>query len=373
MSYKIPNKVLHLRSSGAFLGAENVVIEIAKNSYDYNITPIIGAINNIHDPRPVFIDAAVANGLEVVRFLYDGFLGLNCSRAIKEYVNQHNVNLLHVHGYKEDFVGLLSRSPVPIVATNHLWKKNNIKLKAYRLFDIMLLHLVDQVVGVSDELVYEMQRFGIRNVMKIPNGVDIERFKVKPKSIRLMDKFCIYRNTVVFGMISSLTPEKNHRVVVNCLAHLHHVNFKLLIVGDGPEKSSLQSLVKERGLQQYVIFTGSQENIPEILSIIDVYLLPSFAEGLPISLLEAMAAGKAVIASRVGEIPNILKHKENGFLINPNDMNALKVWLEYLLKRRDLIPLVGLRARRTVETNYSSNSMARNYCSLYQRILDVPI
>ena len=362
-------KILHLRSSGALLGAENVILEIAKGSPRFGFCSIIGALNNVQDPKPDFINAAAGYGLQTILFQHFRFIDLNCARAIRMYVKNNNIKILHLHGYKEDFFGILSRCNVPIISTNHLWKKTTPKLKVYRLLDILLLHFINQIVGVSDELVHEMQRLGIKNVQKIPNGIDIERFSVQHKSLHLIESLNISSDTIVLGMVSSLTPEKNHQMVIHCLEKLRNPNLKLLIVGDGPQKTALQKIVQEKGLRESVIFMGMQKNIPEILSVIDIYLLPSLTEGLPMSLLEAMASGKAVIASRVGEIPNVVIHGQNGLLFDPKNFHEFLECINFYLQKKHLIYSFSIMAQKTITERFSSNIMVSNYSKLYSKML----
>ena len=362
--------VLHLRSSGGLLGAENVILEIAKNSKNFGYNSIIGAIKDYKDPIPDFLEVAKKKyRLDTLLLENRRILDLNCASALRKYVVQNNIKLLHCHGYKEDYFAVLSRVSIPKIATNHLWKNTTFKLRVYRLIDALFLRLFDRVVGVSDELAQEMKKLGISNVNKIANGVDVERFTIASKSALMLERFNIDPDAIVLGMVSSLTPEKNHKVVLDALANIRDPEVKLLIVGDGPQDAVLRRKATEMNLQQSVIFAGRQENIPEILSIVDIYLLPSIAEGLPISLLEAMACGKAVVASRVGENEKVITHKENGLLVEPGNLSELINCIEFFLKEKTLIREYGIKARRTVESNFSSNVMAGNYCKVYSELL----
>jgi glycosyltransferase involved in cell wall biosynthesis len=363
--------VLHLRSSGALLGAENVILEIAKNSKRFGYNSIVGAIKDCRDPVPDFLEVAKKKyRLQTLLLENRKILDLNCASALRKYIVQNNIKLLHCHGYKEDYFGLLSRVSIPKIATNHLWKNTTFKLRVYGLIDALFLHFFDRVVGVSDELVQKMKKLGINNVYKIANGVDVDRFTIVSKSSLMLDRFNLDPDAIVLGMVSSLTPEKNHKIVFDVLANIRDPKVKLLIVGDGPQDAFLRTKVTEMNLQETVIFAGRQENIQEILSIVDIYLLPSVAEGSPMSLLEAMACGKAVVASRVGGNENVITHKENGLLVEPGNLSDLIHCIEFLLRERSLIREYGIKARRTVENNFSSNVMTGNYCQVYSELLD---
>jgi len=362
-------KILHLRSSGGLLGAENVLLEIARHSHRFGYQSIVGGVRDIRDPVPDLVSIAFENGLQAVEFPCSKRIDLNCARAIRKFVAEKNIDLLHCHGYKEDIYAILARVRVPKIATNHLWKTNTLLLHAYRMIDALVLRQFNCVAGVSGEIVKQMKRLGIKNPVKIQNGIDINRFNVDPPVEGLAETLGVSSHVPVFAMISSLTSEKNHALVLDVLAALKNKNVQLLIVGEGPLLGELKKRVARLCLTEKVIFAGRRSNIREILSIVDVFMLPSLKEGLPMALLEAMACGKAVISSRVGEIENVIEHGFNGVIVEPGDAFTLTQAMEKFMKQRDLIKKFGYEARKTVEKYFSSQTMTRKYCHLYDRVL----
>ena len=199
----------------------------------------------------------------------------------------------------------------------------------------------------------------------INNGVDIYKFKPQPKSRIMMQKFGLTSDDLVIGMVSSLTYEKNHKMAIDAFKKINSHKTKLLIVGDGILKEVIQNQVLNAGLKEKIVFTGSQNDIAEILSLFDVFLMPSLKEGLPMAMLEAMACGKAVIASRVGEIPNVVSHNQNGLLVEPENLKQLTNAIKYIIKNQEAVSKYGQCARKTVEENYSSLKMTKEYCDIY--------
>ena len=106
-------KVLHLRSSGAHLGAENVIIELSRNSMLLGFQSIVGAVKNRRDPSPIFLDVASNIGLNTVLFELRGIIDLNCAATIRSYIQENQIDIIHCHGYKENFYGVLSRNQGP--------------------------------------------------------------------------------------------------------------------------------------------------------------------------------------------------------------------------------------------------------------------
>jgi glycosyltransferase involved in cell wall biosynthesis len=118
-----------------------------------------------------------------------------------------------------------------------------------------------------------------------------------------------------------------------------------LIVGDGPLRGELEALTRALGVEKNVIFAGYREDVPRVLSVFDIKVLPSVTEGLPLAILEAMAMGKPVIATEVGGVKEILKDGETGFLVPPQDPEALSERIIYLLRNEDEARQLGIRAR----------------------------
>jgi glycosyltransferase involved in cell wall biosynthesis len=362
-------KVLHLRNTEGVFGAEKVIIEISKYSKNYGYDSIIGIFKDDKMTIPELAQSAQNEGLQTIIFPCNGRFDMKCARKINAYILENNINLLHCHGYKEDFYALASRTVIPKLATNHLWKSTSFILKLYRQIDIFLLRAFDCVVGVSDEIVSEMRNLGIKDPVKVQNGIDIDKFNIDQKAVELASKIGLNSNDIVFCMVSSLTPEKNHSAAIEALSNLKHTGSQLLIVGDGPLLKDLQDQVARLNLQKRVFFVGRRENIRELLSISDIFLLPSLKEGLPIALLEAMACGKAVIASRVGENANVISDGINGMIVENGDKNSLSNAMHLLLEQKNLIYQFGAKARETVANNFSSHVMTLNYCELYNRLL----
>lgn len=363
--------LLHIRSSGGILGAENVILEIAKHSPEFGYRSVIGAIKNSGEPDPEFLNVAKDYDIRTVVFEARRSLDPSLPGRIRRFITDHRVDILHCHGYKEDFYGILTRTNIPKVATNHLWKRSTFRSKIYAFIDVVLLRLFDQVVGVSDEIVDEMRRYLIPRPVKIANGVDIERFRKTAGLSELHDRMGIRPGDIVFGMVSSLSTEKGHMVAIQAIRDVikEYPETRLFIIGEGELRSEIENQVGKFGLGRHVALLGKRLDIPDMLSVMDVFLLPSYKEGLPMAMLEAMAAGKAVIATRVGENGKVITHKQNGLLIDPGDPHQLRAAIMELIHDRALIRSLGDNARAEVEANYSSRSMTRKYCDIYTEVL----
>jgi glycosyltransferase involved in cell wall biosynthesis len=363
-------KVLHIRCSGAVLGAEKVIIELCKWSRNMGYTVVAGAINDVADPYPEFLRIVEEEQIETIVFPCRTQFDLRCAWKIREFVRKANIDIVHTHGYKEDFFCILAGLKIPKIATNHLWKKCSRKNSFYTFLDSKFLRFFDYVVGVSDEIVAEMKLKKIYNVCKIENGVDLSMFAHRDKSEKFCKEFSFDESTIVIGMISSITKEKGHEFALQAFERVRkeHNNLKLLIIGDGKLTEEIKNMVVSLGLEEDVIFTGRRSEIAELLTIIDIFLLPSLAEGLPIALLEAMAAKKAVIATSVGGIPNLIETEKNGLLIKPQDVDDIVIAVRKFVDA-DKRKKCGENAYITIHERYSSEFMAQSYCKLYTDLI----
>jgi glycosyltransferase involved in cell wall biosynthesis len=172
---------------------------------------------------------------------------------------------------------------------------------------------------------------------------------------------------LVLTTISSLTPEKGHEYLLRAFAGLtdRYPNLKLLIVGSGPREQNLRQLASDLAVSHCTIFAGRREDIPQILSISDVYVLPSLAEGFSIALLEAMASGTACIATDVGDASRAIGAQDAGLLVPKANADRLAHAIVKLLQDKSLRDSLGRNARRRVVDNFSVQEMTKSYCTLY--------
>jgi glycosyltransferase involved in cell wall biosynthesis len=142
---------------------------------------------------------------------------------------------------------------------------------------------------------------------------------------------------------------------------------RFVVVGEGPDRQQLQDLAQELGISAQVTFSGYCQDMPGAYASLDLMVMPSLDEGMPMTLLEAMAAKRAVIASSVGAIPEIVKHGETGLLIQPGSADDLLQAMVTLLENSSLRQRMAESARQSV-ARFSAESMARGYIDFYQRI-----
>jgi glycosyltransferase involved in cell wall biosynthesis len=174
----------------------------------------------------------------------------------------------------------------------------------------------------------------------------------------------------VAGIIARLTEQKAHRVLFDAMAnHPALATLHLIVVGDGALRSELEARVEQLRLQGRVHFLGARRDLGNVMAAIDVFVMPSLWEGLPLSMVLAMGAGLPVVATRVAGIPEVVRDGETGLLVPPNDSAALGEALARIVSDRALAARLGVAARAFVEPRFGADGYVRSITGLYDRLL----
>jgi len=368
-------RVLHLISSGGFYGAENVVIQLALALKRLNCEVVIGVFQNRHRPNTEIAETARRHGLEVTVFECRGKLDFGTVKAIRNFICERELDILHTHGYKADIYGYRAAKSTRagLVATAHSWPGKSPVLRLYALLDRVILRWFDYVCAVSGKVADALRRFHVpsEKITVVENGIDIGQFSGGRPVLR--EELGLTENPLV-GYVGRLAPEKG-------LEHLLHAAegilntlpaAKFILAGEGPQRSALEKLAGQLCIEKSVIFLGRRSDLASIYASFDVFVLPSLSEGMPLAVLEAMAAKRPVVATRVGAIPEMVKDQQTGLLVDAGDITGLQSAISLLLGRRDLCRSFGQSGHEVAKTLFSSDSMAKNYLGIYRRVISLP-
>lgn len=262
------------------------------------------------------------------------------------------------------------RIPFKLVTTPHYdLSRKNVFL---RLLDRALKDMDDASCAESRataEYLQKKQKYAENKVRLVTNGVDLEFFRPDAdQSARERAKLGFGPEETVFVCAARLSPEKNHTLLLNSFAAVQAKNpaIRLVLAGDGPEKEKLQAFVRQKGLQEKVIFAGEVSNVRPFLLASDVFILVSSIESLPMALLEACSCGLPSIVSKAGDMPRVVLHGESGFVFNGQDPVLLSALMAELAENKTLRKQMGRRARAVMERYYPAPEGI--YLKIYQEI-----
>jgi len=236
----------------------------------------------------------------------------------------------------------------------------------------VLARLADRVTAVAEPVrsfLEDTVGLPASKLITIQNGVEIHRYEAAIPYDR--KEWNLKNSDVIIGCVARLSPEKGHTVLLRAFRKVisRHPQARLAVIGDGEERERLQHLTADLNIGHFVRFLGLRVDVPEVLAACDIFTLPSIQEGFPMVILEALAAGKAVVASEVGAIPDVIRHGATGVLVPPGDVDALADALCLLIEEEGARQRLGHRGREFVREAYDFDRTVGRYDNLYQRVL----
>jgi glycosyltransferase involved in cell wall biosynthesis len=288
---------------------------------------------------------------------------LSLSREIRE----QQLDVLHSHEFAMSVFGAPASSLAGCrhVITMHgstYFAEHPRRLTGLRLAST----LSDHTVAVSSALrrsLAEHLRVSPRAIRLVRNGVDA----LSGSNTGVRGRLGIGSEEILAVAVGSLYPVKGHSVLIDAVAEmLPSTRPVVAIAGSGFEKDSLRARIRSRGVEDRVLLLGYRSDVPDLLAAADIYVMPSLSEGLPMAMIEAMLAGRPVLASDVGGIGELIPSDEFGVLVPPGDPDALKDGLLRLAADPALRTRLGAAARRRAEAEFTAATMADQYVRLYE-------
>lgn len=256
--------------------------------------------------------------------------------------------------------------------------------RKYNLFRSLLRPIIHHYIAVSQDLgQWLTHTIGVPQdkISQIYNGVDLSRFSAArrpaashPSVADLPATFC-EPNALVVGTVGRLTPVKDQQALIAAVALLRQQRgalasrIRLILVGDGPLRAELEQQVEAAGMVEITWFTGDRSDVASLLQCMNVFVLPSLAEGISNTLLEAMACALPVVATRVGGTPEIITSNEQGLLVPAADPQELALALARVLNDAALRQRLGNNGRRRVEQYFNWDATVNRYAGIYRSLL----
>jgi len=268
------------------------------------------------------------------------------------------------------FAALLARVPIVIGTEVNIYAR---KRAAHRLAERWLIGHTDAVVASAEsvrEFYVDQIDADPDKVVVIYNAVDWSQLDTTMPRDEFRRQFGIPAGAPAAGIIARLTEQKAHRVLIDAIASRPQLaSLHLLVIGDGELRRPLEQQAERLGLASRVHFAGARRDLGNVLAGIDVFVMPSLWEGLPLSLVLAMGAGLPVIASRVAGIPEVVHHEQSGLLVTAGDTGELSDALVRIITNAALGPSLGRAAKTFVVPRFGVDGYIASMTALYRRLL----
>ena len=278
------------------------------------------------------------------------------------------VDVIHTHHFNQLFYSIIAAKVlgIRIIHTEHsieAYKRRRLRW-ALRLMSFMC-HKVTAIGADGESTLINKVGIARSKLQVIRAAVDLKRFTVDGAAAR--QGLGLTKSDKVISIVARLYPEKKHDLLLGAFKLVVEKvrQAMLLVVGEGTEREAIMKRVADLQLQNSVVVMGVRRDIPEILAASDVCVLCSDREGLPISVLEAMAASRAVVATAVGDLPLVVKDGETGLLVESGNKAQLAEAMTKLLQNPEMAERMGAAGRALIEHDYSLERMVREHSSLY--------
>ncbi len=289
--------------------------------------------------------------------------------SLRRIVKEEKIDIIHAHTRVSQAAAFFTSriTGVPYVTTCHGFFRRRFR----KVFDTWGC----KVVAISDAVKEHLRDdLGVREdrIELIYSGVDTERFakSYSEDVLATMKRSLALKEGPVVGTIGRLSSVKGHKFFVEAMARVlsDRSDVQCLIIGDGEEKKALEDLAASLGIRNSVRFINSVVNTEKYLPVMEVFVFPSIKEGLGIALLEALASGRACVASRVGGIEDIIRHNFSGILVDVGDCESIADSVKMLLDDTALRERMGERGRSLVSERFSLDSMAAGMVKMYEEV-----
>jgi glycosyltransferase involved in cell wall biosynthesis len=291
-------------------------------------------------------------------------------------LRRHRIDVMHAHLVQSSLVGLtaacLARTPARVMTRHHsdaaLLSGSRAALKADRL----TARLANEVIAVSEatrKALIEIDGVDERKITVVPNGFDWERIQPKPGAREaIREEFGLGENPVLCT-VGRLDKLKGHDVLLRAFAKAAGAEARLIIVGSGPQQESLETLARELGVRERVVFAGYRADVYDVVAASDLVAHPSLSEAHSLTLVEALHLGRGVVATDVGAAREVIIPGETGWLVAANDEAALGEAIREALSNPDNARARALAGQRMVHSMYPVEKMIAGYEAVYARHL----
>jgi len=372
MSVRTQKNIMFITPCFGVGGLEQVILNLInsldRSKYNPSFCTLLEPDTNMHElMRKLDIPYYIINKRTGIDFILPIKIRNILIREEIDLVNSHDIGATIYSAIAAKLAGIKK-----VIHTDH--SQILTKKKYSKLYKILFNKWVSFSITVSQDLQnYLTTKFQVHanRIKTIPNGIDIDKFISNKDISYLKRSFNIGENERIIGSIGRLTEQKGFEYLLRAYKILLKDNqdTRLVIVGDGDLKDSLMSFSRNLQIQEKVVFAGIRQDIANLLSLFNIFVLSSLWEGQPITIMEAMAAGKPIIATDVGGNGEILKHGKLGLIVKAKDPDDLADSIKLLLNDHKLAAKFGCDAQSFSRKHLSHTSMVRKYEKVFDSVI----
>ncbi|MBN6186614.1 glycosyltransferase [Aneurinibacillus sp. BA2021] len=368
-------KILHAIGGGEFGGAEQHILELLEILSRHAVDPVVVCFYNA-----TFAEELRKRNIRVIVLDTYGRFDFRLVNGLTRVFQEEKPDLIHSHGVKANFfcrLAVRSLPHTPLVTTIHsVLRYDYPNPLAYFLASRMEMWTRkwnDHYIAISNSIKQSLESDGVnpQDVTLIHHGIPIDEFTPGEDTDEIRRSLGLPADAFVIGTVSRLVAVKGLTDLMEAFILLaqDHPHVHWLVIGDGPEKEPLQARAREASVSDRVHFAGFRQDIPRCLQAMDLFLSPSYSEGLGLSLLEAMAAKRPVISTMVGGISDFLVDYLNGLVIPTKNPEEIRQNILILMEDEALRVKLAEAGFRTVKEEYTLTHMAMRTKELYRQLI----
>lgn len=355
--------ILHTESSSGWGGQEVRILTEAQWLRDRGWRVLLAAQSR----SPIVAEARRA-GIAVVPLTMRGAWDLLAVARLTAAIKRERVSLVHTHSSVDAWLGGMAArlTRVPVVRSRH------VSIAVRRGWNPVYSVLADRILTSGEAIRQLVIAVGVHptKVVAVPAGVDLDEFRLDSGGESIHAEFGL--TSPVIGSVAMFRGSKGHQYLLDAFAIVFREfpTARLLLVGDGIRRPWIERLAREKGLAEAVRFTGFRSDVPDLLRAMDCFALASVrTEGVPQSLLQALASEVPVVASAVGGVPEVIEHEVTGLLVTPEDPEALAAGILSTLREPDLARRRAKAGRQVVEARFSRAVTIERMIAVYGDLL----
>lgn len=318
-------------------------------------------------------------GVKVTNFDLKTLIDFRIIFKLVHYIKKHKIDIVETAVFPSDVYGRISArlANVPIIISTMHRAEDHKQEAIYRaLFfvDTFTMAFTTKIIAVSQAVknyLISWHKMRADKIKVIYNGLDPRNYSCDVDKATLRSALGLAPEVPIVAVVGRLVKLKGIDYFLRAASAILVAgeNVQFLVVGEGPLKGDLTKQAKILGIGRNVYFAGFREDIPEILSAIDILVVPSLWEGLPLVVLEGMLSGKPIVATRVGGIPEAVKDGKSGILVPPRDVDALRDSVLELLKNPEKRKELGERGKQRALQYFDIERMVRDYTGVYDECI----